>query len=342
MITVSVSENDLRQLRFAYSPLVELSLSYGFLRSIVEGNEDYGTVVGAVYLRRRWLEDAIPMMQRLHLPYLDATILPWHYVADFMTPTPRRIVMRIENCLQELLNTPHDIIRRNMEQLIDLAGESEARLHLLHDPATALPLLVEQAYEYWTAVVAPHWTALARILEKDVMHRARQMVLEGVTPTVGNLDTGMILAKDYLLLERPTEADVTLRGEGIQFVPSAFSWCKSTSFALMWQINDDWHPMVIYQARGIGNLVPADKPKIGEALELTLGAAKARILQALDAPSSTGELADRLYVTPGSISQQMRRLSQAGLVESDRNGSRVYHRRTARGDDLLRVFETVG
>ena len=67
-----------------------------------------------------------------------------------------------------------------------------------------------------------------------------------------------------------------------------------------------------------------------ESLALTLGAVRARLLQALVTPSNTGELAQKLNVTAGAVSQHLGRLSEAGLVNSYRNGRWVYHHLTYR------------
>jgi len=41
---------------------------------------------------------------------------------------------------------------------------------------------------------------------------------------------------------------------------------------------------------------------------------------------------------PGAVSQHLARLKQAGLVESQRAGNRVYYRHTPRGKALVELF----
>jgi DNA-binding transcriptional ArsR family regulator len=65
-----------------------------------------------------------------------------------------------------------------------------------------------------------------------------------------------------------------------------------------------------------------------------MGASRARILAALDAPQSTTELAAQLELTPGGISQHLSVLSKAGLVASTREGRVVLYARTEVGDQL--------
>jgi DNA-binding transcriptional ArsR family regulator len=71
---------------------------------------------------------------------------------------------------------------------------------------------------------------------------------------------------------------------------------------------------------------------------LTLGAGKARLILALDSPLSTGELAHKLAVTAGAVSQQLGKLHQAGLVESHRSGKHVFYRLSERGHKLVDLF----
>jgi DNA-binding MarR family transcriptional regulator len=65
------------------------------------------------------------------------------------------------------------------------------------------------------------------------------------------------------------------------------------------------------------------------------------VLQALTVPASTSELAHRLMVTSGAVSQHLDRLKHAGLVEAHRSGRRVYYQLTRRGEELILLFERI-
>jgi DNA-binding MarR family transcriptional regulator len=96
--------------------------------------------------------------------------------------------------------------------------------------------------------------------------------------------------------------------------------------------------MLIYPARGVGLWQHGSASPPDEALQLTLGASRARLLQSLAEPAHTNDLAHRLCLTAGAVSQQLGRLSRAGLIESYRSGSKVYYRLSSRGERLLDVF----
>jgi len=59
---------------------------------------------------------------------------------------------------------------------------------------------------------------------------------------------------------------------------------------------------------------------------------------ALQSPLNTGELAYKLFLTAGAVSQQVKNLQMAGLIESFRSGKNVYHRLTLRGEKLMELF----
>ncbi|MFZ0383377.1 MAG: helix-turn-helix domain-containing protein, partial [Solirubrobacteraceae bacterium] len=71
------------------------------------------------------------------------------------------------------------------------------------------------------------------------------------------------------------------------------------------------------------------------ALHDLLGAPRARMLQMLDEPLPTVELARRLEVTPSAVSQHLKVLHATGLVTRARDRRQVLYRRSPIGDQLL-------
>ena len=99
--------------------------------------------------------------------------------------------------------------------------------------------------------------------------------------------------------------------------------------------------MLIYSARGLG-LWEQHVREVNPALELALGEGRARVLQELSRPANTGEIARRLDISAGAVSQHLNRLNQAGLVEPHRNGKHVFYHLTDRGEQLLFLFDKTG
>ncbi len=95
--------------------------------------------------------------------------------------------------------------------------------------------------------------------------------------------------------------------------------------------------MIGYNARGVGQY--NQDSRASKPLELALGAARAAVLQTLVTPASTGEVAHKLGIASGGVSEHLKRLTQAGLAEPHRSGKRVYYQLTRRGEDLIALFE---
>ncbi|MCZ0991453.1 metalloregulator ArsR/SmtB family transcription factor [Streptomyces diastatochromogenes] len=95
-------------------------------------------------------------------------------------------------------------------------------------------------------------------------------------------------------------------------------------------------PVLIYPARGRATLSEAPPPVTDRALIRLLGHPRARLLSLLAEPASTTELAHRLDVTPGAVSQHLAVLYDAGLLSRTRSGRTVRYARTALGNELCR------
>ncbi|MEM6527799.1 MAG: helix-turn-helix domain-containing protein [Chloroflexota bacterium] len=326
MITINLDKNDLANIRFAYSPLAELSLSYFLLRV----NDRYRH---SMY-RHAWVDEAMATLDGVHLPYMDAVIDDSRFIPDFVVPPVGGTQHRMEDQLKQLYDVPVDLIVRDVQILAGYTTMTEERSHFIKEPHGALPCLIEEMWMYWNLVLAPHWPRIAATLESDVMYRARQLAQDGIAVVFNNIHQQLAYPEqDTLILQKnPFGEDGQLNGRGIQFYPTLFKP------GLLWQIGKDWQPSVGYEARGTGVWYKPPEIETDEAIELTLGASKARLLTALEEPYTTSDLAHRLHLSAGAVSQQIGKLSQAGLVLSNRNGSRVYHRLSPRGRQLLEVF----
>jgi hypothetical protein len=119
---VNVSPTMMANLRFAYSPLLELTISYRVLR---------GNWQRAIYWR--WLEEATAAIHDLDLPYMDALItggasygnintIPKGYIPDFLTPTPLVPITDIEDEFDRLCQMDIDLVREGLQMAIEYFG----------------------------------------------------------------------------------------------------------------------------------------------------------------------------------------------------------------------------
>jgi DNA-binding transcriptional ArsR family regulator len=325
MITIHMTPDDLVDIRFAYSPLIELVGSYETL--VKPSHQLYFT---------RWIQDAKRTLNRIELPYLSEMIQGQGYIPDFLTPTPVTTRLTIEDEIERMLSVPNEIIRKNIEELIRHSGTSEIREMFLVYPRESLWCVIEEIRVYWQRVLAEHWPRLNTILEDDILYHGRRLALDGVNGLFATLHPVMTYQQQQILIDKPKShghRELSLNGEGLQLVPAVFASCS-----IMWQVSPEWRPMVIYGARGAGTWRQETQDP-SQSLELALGAGRARVLQALMNPANTGELAIKLQLSAGGVSQHLDRLAQAGLVEPHRSGKRVYYHLTARGEQLLALFD---
>ena len=332
-IKIQVTPDDLLDTRFAYNPLVELTISFCLLMK------------PALHSRyQRWVDDALRALHDVELPFMSALIVPGsHYVPDFLTPTPTLIQLNIEYEIEQMLNAPDEIIHASIQRLIEHQGESEIRLYFLTHTREALYCLAQELRVYWRRALEPHWNRLTAILDGDVLYHARRMALEGPEKMLADMHPRLSYADNAIEIETSDRKHACLvldkhdlQGEGLQLVPSIFA-----GKGLLWQVVPEWHPMIIYMARGVG-LWQQDLPDRNPSLEIALGEGRARVLQQLTTPANTGEIARKLHITAGAASQHLSRLNQAGLVEPHRNGRRVYYHLTDRGAQLLLLFDLAG
>jgi DNA-binding transcriptional ArsR family regulator len=140
--------------------------------------------------------------------------------------------------------------------------------------------------------------------------------------------------EDRVEVQTRDGGDVTLGGRGLLLVPAAFAWPD------VWAINDPpWQPSIVYAPRGVAELwAPPTRDRA--ALEQLLGARRARILLALDRPTSTQELARRLGAGASGVSEHLSVLRGAGLVAGRRDRRQVLYARTRAGETLLGAAQT--
>lgn len=156
------------------------------------------------------------------------------------------------------------------------------------------------------------------------------LVAGGLGAAFGDLHPDVAWEGDHLVVDPSGKvpADVALAGRGLLLIPAVFSWPTP------WPRTDPpWEPALVYPPTGAGSLWVASA-HAGDPLEGVLGEGRARLLRDLAEPGSTTELARRLGVSAGGVSDHLAALAQAGLATRRREGARVVSSRTALGDLL--------
>ena len=326
-VRIHLSPLDLTRTRFAFSPLWETVMGYRVMRD-----------PSHFVVHLPWVCEALEATQGLNLSPLEVLIKPKGYMPDFLTPPPHSPLPDFAQELRTLRNTPLETVRREVNLTYpDPHAMPEAARAFLTDTASALERLTAAVQHFWTAALEAHWPRLRAMLESDVLTRARNLALGGfealfedLNPLVryhaGSLELDGSLCAEYF-------PEVVPAGRGLLLMPSAFVWPKFNTI-----LDPAWQTTLAYTPRGVANLWSNQPPPTGQALELLLGRSRAEVLLSLDPPSSTLEIAHRLGLAAGGVSEHLTLLRQAGLVETHRRGRFVIYRLSPTGTALLELL----
>jgi DNA-binding transcriptional ArsR family regulator len=323
MITIHIQPEDIADMRFGYSPLIDLVLSY--------------RVYKRPYPAFQWWVDAVhEQLVGVPLPYMDAIITP-SFGASFSVPVPDGSSRHIADDLDTLRQTTDAAIRQQLQWILTIEPLTPARQHFMDAPREALECLIREMGYYWDIALAPFWRQMMGVLENEILYRAKRFALDGAEQALDELGHNGTFTDGILTIEKThfpfLPSDYKLGGRGFQLVPTIFKGHVGS------HIRPDKRPLLMYGARATGLLQIENDVEPDESLQLLVGAARARVLNALHKPRHTQELARVLSLSASAVSQHLRRLQQAGMVESHRSGYYVYYRLTHRGEQLLELFE---
>jgi DNA-binding transcriptional ArsR family regulator len=139
---------------------------------------------------------------------------------------------------------------------------------------------------------------------------------------------------DGLVIDKQMCEDIDPGGRGLVLIPAVFDW---PGIALL--MGDDLQPTLSYSPRGIAEIWDEPDDVRGDgAMDDLIGGTRADILRVLAVPMTTGELAQRLHLTPAAVSQQLGVLRRAGVVDARRQGREVYSELTPSGRRLLDII----
>ncbi|MCR8577587.1 ArsR/SmtB family transcription factor [Streptomyces sp. Isolate_219] len=320
-VNLHFGADDLLRIRFAVSPLCETHEAVRTLRHA--DRHGYHTP----WLRR--MRETLAGLDLTPLWLFMPSSPPGGYTPDFLGRPPDTPMAGFDEELAQLRATDPALARAEMAK--SLAGRPEAAESArgraaLADPARAVQELADVTERAWRALLAPDWPRLRALLEAEIAYRSRQLAGGGLQRLFADLHPRLSWSGDTLTVRTRTDfAQMQdLDGRGVLLLPSVFVWPDVVS-----GFDPPWQPTVIYPARGIGGLWT--EPETGPALARLLGANRAAVLAALDAPSTTTALAHRLGLAPSSVSGHLSVLRDAGLLASRRHGHQVLYERTPLG-----------
>ncbi|TDO59035.1 helix-turn-helix protein [Kribbella sp. VKM Ac-2571] len=231
------------------------------------------------------------------------------WVADFLTVPPLEPDLTLDAELEYLTSLDDDRIR--------------ADLSVVRTPLPPIVLsssgLAAEAAELlrwvWRTTVEPDWPRRLRVLQADIVSRTARLseqgwsgVLRGLGPDVRWLGDGRIQVNrwDYPATD--------VRGRDLMFIAA-----HTQRVNVSWRLPDRF--ALTYPVTGI--FATTETP--GEPLVQLLGRNRARILVEAAEPVSTTFLVATTGLSLATISDHLRVLTEAGLLERRRSGRSVLY-----------------
>jgi DNA-binding transcriptional ArsR family regulator len=321
-IVVDVGVVELAATRFAMSPIGET----------VSGLQLLGLGQDVAPLRP-WARWARRELQRsgLTLPNAWPLLLTGRKsFPEFLTPSPRHPEPALDEELDVIRHTRAAQVRTSLRRVFgpDLPDAAE---RLARHPAAVLREISSELRAAHDLLVAPHWQRLRAVLSADIGYRARRLAVDGAARLFADLSPDLTWDGGRLRVERiGPDQSVSLGSRGLVLVPSVLidrhvriKMRTTTQIALR------------YPARGVAELWTAGLHEPRASAVHLLGRPRARLLEAMRAPATTGGLARSLGVTPSAVSQHLRVLRAGGLIATEPAGRGAVHLITDLGTALL-------
>ncbi|WP_412543543.1 DUF5937 family protein [Longispora sp. K20-0274] len=316
--TLRFGPADLLRCRFAISPVFETSSAI----RLTSPTESPGYHQG-------WLDALRPRLGALDLRPVTLLQPRRGYTPDFLAPPPTGPQAQFDEDLARLAATPPERVRAEIAlSLRDTPGAADSptgRL-LLGDPAEVLRLLTGLLRDAWHLMVEPVWPRVRALLDADIGFQSRRLAEGGLDRLFAELHPTLRWHDNTLTRARGDDDHRDLRGEGVLLMPSVFKWDQ-----VVVVLDPPWQPAVIYPARGIGALWQPAGGTPDAALGRLIGRTRAALLSGLTEPATTTALAHRHALSPGTVSEHLTILRDAGFVVGERHRHEIRYRRTALG-----------
>ncbi|WP_406059573.1 helix-turn-helix domain-containing protein [Streptomyces sp. NBC_01077] len=328
MIRIELDEASLGATRIAISPLRDAFCSMHLALPHRRPSWPYQEWVGQA--REVWRED-----DRLR-PLWDLFAEERYVVSDFLLPRPVGTV-HVQEELALLRATDPAFVREQAAVCYPGMADAPFLRPYLKDPEAACAALADAYGAYWEGAIEPYWPTMRRLVEDEVLVRARTFATEGIDALFTGLESRARWEPPVLELTKYIEAEYAPGERRLVLVPLVFAeGCR------LYSTDDPEVFAVTFQARGAAALREPPEPVAEDRLGLMLGRGRAAVLRELGGPLTTAGLADRLGLAPSTVSEHLSVLAEAGVVTRHRVGRSVYYQLTDTGRSLLALLAGEG
>lgn len=245
------------------------------------------------------------------------------YTPDCLTPVPHTANATIDEELDRLRATPPEVAGAQFTAYFP-DGVPERYRPLVTDTGAAFGRLADGLAAFWRGAMAPYWPGMRRVLEQEVLHRARLLAADGPDALLSDLHDRVSWQRPVLTLQKRVEHYHRVRDQRLVLVPVLFS-----AGMLACTTDDPEVVVVTYAARGTAVLAGGQAHTAPESdndrLALLLGRGRSTVLRSLAVPSTTAGLAATLGLAPSTVSEHLSVLVEAGVAYRHRAGRQVVY-----------------
>jgi hypothetical protein len=238
----------------------------------------------------------------------------------------------LEEELDTLRGSPNEVVRAEV-RIAHPRGVPECLRRGIHQPRELVRRLANLIEEFWQNAIAPHWVVLRARLEGEMLYRARTLALGGTEELFAALHKDVSLDNGRLTVRTVSCWDGRNRNPGLLLVPSVFAWPD-----VFLTVRPPWRTAIIYPSRGIADLWEHTASPCLKGLQQLVGPSCAKVINNLQVPKTTTEMAAAIGLSQAATSEQITKLRQAGILERTRIGRQVFYSLNQRGMALLTSF----
>ncbi len=257
-----------------------------------------------------------------------ATIVPHvGVIPDFLTLSADS--PEAEAHFDALLALPRQVVRADLDRTFrSLPLPDWAKKVYEHGRLTTI---VDVLRSYHRLAIKPVWPEIERRVKESRARYAAVLLDHGADAVLGNLSPAFGWHNPDLVAGARDSVVIELGGRGLLAQPVHF--CPDPPSA---RASVGAEPTLAYPACGeVHRRIDPNGDDWAVRLGRLVGLTRARVLTELVVARTTSELATRLAVSQGSISQHTKVLRDAGLLTTSRLGNSVRHALTTRGRILI-------
>jgi DNA-binding transcriptional ArsR family regulator len=322
---IRLAPDRLGLVRLARSPLLEVALSVRVMLGVRPST-----------LYSPWVRSLRGVVERSELELEPLLLLSRrNRIASVLCGPPDSARPELPDELDRLRSLEPDTVQADIRRLWGDRVPAAAVVYR-RDPAAALSRLAEAIERYWQKALAPHWSRMAAVLDRDLLYRARRIADGSVSELFADLHPTCRLDGTSIELDGGTDS-AEGAGTAGEVVLIASVFCPA------WPVvgpTTAGRAAIAYRARGLGELWQrrTHSTRRPEALSALLGRSRAALLYALREPGTPTDLARTLRVSQSAVSQHLAALAAAGVVRRLALGRNAYYQLTDSGEAMVNLF----